>query len=231
MRGAGPIKEKRHLTVPFWQGAVSFDRKLYGITKGRGRLWGNEALPGQSPGKLTSLPLANSANTTHRAKRRQARADVAALPGLRPGKPAPQRAAFGNAKCLGTKRKKAPYGALFSFGGDDRDRTDYLLNAIQALSQVSYTPECLIIIASPPPACKRFFQNCSGLSKTLLLFHKQCCHLSALHNRGRGIAEGKTAVRNRKAKAEKPIRTGKSSQNPLKKPNYRRCFSAKMPIE
>ena len=67
---------------------------------------GNEALPGQSPGKLTSLPLANSANTTHRAKRRQARADVAALPGLRPGKPAPQRAAFGNAKCLGTKRKR-----------------------------------------------------------------------------------------------------------------------------
>ena len=96
---------------------------------------GNEALPGQSPGKLTSLPKANSANTTHRAKRRQARADVAALPGLRPGKPAPQRAAFGRAKCLGTKRKKAPYGALFSFGGDDRDRTDYLLNAIQALSQ------------------------------------------------------------------------------------------------
>ena len=25
-------------------------------------------------------------------------------------------------------------------GGDDRDRTDYLLNAIQALSQVSYAP-------------------------------------------------------------------------------------------
>ena len=32
-------------------------------------MWGNEALPGPSPGKLTSLPLANSANTTHRAKR------------------------------------------------------------------------------------------------------------------------------------------------------------------
>ena len=28
----------------------------------------------------------------------------------------------------------------FVFGGDDRDRTDYLLNAIQALSQVSYAP-------------------------------------------------------------------------------------------
>ena len=27
------------------------------------------------------------------------------------------------------------------FGGDDRDRTDYLLNAIQALSQVSYAPK------------------------------------------------------------------------------------------
>ena len=30
--------------------------------------------------------------------------------------------------------------ATLSPGGDDRDRTDYLLNAIQALSQVSYAP-------------------------------------------------------------------------------------------
>ncbi len=29
-------------------------------------------------------------------------------------------------------------------GGDDRDRTDYLLNAIQALSQMSYAPICII---------------------------------------------------------------------------------------
>ena len=29
----------------------------------------------------------------------------------------------------------------FFDGGDDRDRTDYLLNAIQALSQVSYAPK------------------------------------------------------------------------------------------
>ena len=28
-----------------------------------------------------------------------------------------------------------------SFGGDEGDRTPYLLNAIQALSQVSYTPK------------------------------------------------------------------------------------------
>ena len=32
------------------------------------------------------------------------------------------------------------------FGGDDRDRTDYLLNAIQALSQVSYTPTVITIL-------------------------------------------------------------------------------------
>jgi hypothetical protein len=28
-------------------------------------------------------------------------------------------------------------------GGADRDRTDDLLNAIQALSQLSYSPKCL----------------------------------------------------------------------------------------
>ena len=32
-------------------------------------------------------------------------------------------------------------------GGDDGDRTHYLLNAIQALSQVSYTPTARVIIA------------------------------------------------------------------------------------
>ena len=51
-------------------------------------------------------------------------------------------------------------------GGDDRDRTDYLLNAIQALSQVSYAPkqfvsgcfpECLFIIAWRKKKCKSFF--------------------------------------------------------------------------
>ena len=33
-----------------------------------------------------------------------------------------------------------------SFGGDKRDRTADLLNAIQALSQLSYTPKAIIII-------------------------------------------------------------------------------------
>ena len=45
------------------------------LSRRRGRLWGNEALPGQSFGKLTSLPLTNLENTTHRAKRHQARAE------------------------------------------------------------------------------------------------------------------------------------------------------------
>ena len=34
---------------------------------------------------------------------------------------------------------------LLHFGGDDRDRTDDLLRARQALSQLSYTPEVIIL--------------------------------------------------------------------------------------
>lgn len=71
--------------------AVSLDRKLYGITKKEGRVWGNEALPEQSSGKLTSL-----------------RCKLAL----------PQRAAFGAAKCLFTKRKRH-LSVPFSFGEDE----------------------------------------------------------------------------------------------------------------
>ena len=42
-----------------------------------------------------------------------------------------------------TNPNPSPTGAEFGFvccGGDEGDRTPYLLNAIQALSQVSYTP-------------------------------------------------------------------------------------------
>ena len=38
------------------------------------------------------------------------------------------------------KQKGHPFGCPFCFGGDKRDRTADLLNAIQALSQLSYTP-------------------------------------------------------------------------------------------
>ena len=51
-------------------------------------------------------------------------------------------------KLLNNKRKKNLNltAKFFSkIGGDDRDRTDYLLNAIQALSQVSYTPTRMVI--------------------------------------------------------------------------------------
>ena len=37
-------------------------------------------------------------------------------------------------------KKAIPYGMTCCFGGDKRDRTADLLNAIQALSQLSYTP-------------------------------------------------------------------------------------------
>ena len=45
-----------------------------------------------------------------------------------------------------TKKKKKPYqfaliDKVIKFGGDNRDRTDDLLNAIQALSQLSYIPK------------------------------------------------------------------------------------------
>ena len=39
--------------------------------------------------------------------------------------------------------KKAPIFRLVLCGGDEGDRTPYLLNAIQALSQVSYTPTAI----------------------------------------------------------------------------------------
>ena len=39
------------------------------------------------------------------------------------------------------KKRKTRFSACLSFGGDMRDRTADLLNAIQALSQLSYTPK------------------------------------------------------------------------------------------
>ena len=70
-------------------GAVSFDRKLYGITKKGGGVCGEPQVP-----------------ATHRAKR----------------KSPPQRAAFGIAKCLGTKRKRH-LSVPVSFGAEDGTRT------------------------------------------------------------------------------------------------------------
>ncbi len=50
------------------------------------------------------------------------------------------------------QKKKSPenvvFSRLFTFGGDKRDRTADLLNAIQALSQLSYTPKCSVLRAA-----------------------------------------------------------------------------------
>ena len=46
-------------------------------------------------------------------------------------------------------KEKAPIFRLVLCGGDEGDRTPYLLNAIQALSQVSYTPTGLRFGAVP----------------------------------------------------------------------------------
>ena len=45
----------------------------------------------------------------------------------------------------------------FSFGGDKRDRTADLLNAIQALSQLSYTPMGKMYIIRHAAKCQEFF--------------------------------------------------------------------------
>ena len=47
---------------------------------------------------------------------------------------------FGNVEKQRRNKEKAPIFRLVLCGGDEGDRTPYLLNAIQALSQVSYTP-------------------------------------------------------------------------------------------
>ena len=48
----------------------------------------------------------------------------------------------------GERRKPESEDSGFHFGGADRDRTDDLLNAIQALSQLSYSPELIFSSAS-----------------------------------------------------------------------------------
>ena len=73
-------------------------------------------------------------------------------------------------KCLKftQKQRKSTENMVFSvlFGGDKRDRTADLLNAIQALSQLSYTP----IFAAFQSACVLYQYSC-GLSRG---FYKKC---------------------------------------------------------
>ena len=83
--------------------------------------------------------------------------------------------------CTNEKILLQPKSEQDSCGGDDRDRTDYLLNAIQALSQVSYTPtgdtriKCFIIIPNLPLFVKghfRFFKKFTGCALFSTIFSK-----------------------------------------------------------
>ena len=62
---------------------------------------------------------------------------------------------------INKERKKQGYNFISCnpvFGGDEGDRTPYLLNAIQALSQVSYTPKCPYILSKKGALVKVFLQ-------------------------------------------------------------------------
>ena len=63
---------------------------------------------------------------------------------------------FGETKRLDLQRNQAFHNAS---GGDKRDRTADLLNAIQALSQLSYTPVSRMDINRKKEKCQAFFQN------------------------------------------------------------------------
>ena len=47
----------------------------------------------------------------------------------------------------GTRSNQLSYTPAFENGGGKRDRTDDLLNANQALSQLSYTPRLVLLLA------------------------------------------------------------------------------------
>ncbi len=61
---------------------------------------------------------------------------------------------FGETKRLDLRRNQAFHNAS---GGDKRDRTADLLNAIQALSQLSYTPMGKMYIIRHAAKCQEFF--------------------------------------------------------------------------
>ena len=81
--------------------------------------------------------------------------------------------------CPNKHQKSAVIPALSSYGGADRDRTDYLLTASQALSQVSYNPSEFIIDAGKLSVNHNIF--CPTLRATS-------------HNRIMPLSRSKTAI-------------------------------------
>ena len=58
---------------------------------------------------------------------------------------------------VSSKQKTEDQSPRFLFGGDKRDRTADLLNAIQALSQLSYTPMRKVYISRLIGKCQEEF--------------------------------------------------------------------------
>ena len=63
-------------------------------------------------------------------------------------------------------KKALIFEKISAFGGDKRDRTADLLNAIQALSQLSYTP--IEFVRQPRwPANNEYYSRIEGKSQAL----------------------------------------------------------------
>ena len=82
-------------------------------------------------------------------------------------------------------QRKNPENQWFSgfFGGDKRDRTADLLNAIQALSQLSYTPICNVLLCDSLciiAVWGRFVKGVSGSFLDFLRWYTGCRTLGGL---------------------------------------------------
>ena len=67
------------------------------------------------------------------------------------------------------------------FGGSDEDRTRYLLHAMEALSQVSYRPDCLNIIDKNEYLCN-YFSTKKATEVAILLFHLSTSLFFSINN-------------------------------------------------
>ena len=65
-----------------------------------------------------------------------------------------------------TNEKTEDFCPRFSVGGDKRDRTADLLNAIQALSQLSYTPVSKVYLSRRGGKCQGLFFKKSARGKS-----------------------------------------------------------------
>jgi hypothetical protein len=71
-------------------------------------------------------------------------------------------------KGLGTYFPSLP----FSSGGAEGNRTPHLLNAIQALSQLSYSPEVALLITRSRQGCQQFYDPFFGVCKHARARHR-----------------------------------------------------------